>query len=129
MRRLVFLSVVAAAVLASGGTALAATLACNGGRCVGGDGPDTMYGSGGRYEIYSLKGGDLVRANAGGDFLVGGMVTDGGLSALCVACDADPATCGAARRATIGPSNESRCAVTGRLVRWTTRRDGRSSDG
>ena len=69
MRRLVFLSVVAAAVLASGGTALAATLACNGGRCVGGDGPDTMYGSGGRYEIYSLKGGDLVRANAGGDFV------------------------------------------------------------
>ena len=33
-----------------------------------------MYGSGVRDEIYSLKGGDLVRANAGGDLVNG----DGG---------------------------------------------------
>ena len=54
MRRLVLLVSVAAMVLVLGGTALAARLACNGGRCVGGDGPDSMYGSGGRDEIYSL---------------------------------------------------------------------------
>jgi Ca2+-binding RTX toxin-like protein len=74
VRRLVLLVVDAAAVLAAGGTALAATVACNGGKCVGGDGPDTMYGSGVRDEIYSLKGGDLVRANAGSDLVNG----DGG---------------------------------------------------
>ncbi len=66
--------VLAAAVLAAGGTALAAKVACNGGKCVGGDGPDSMYGSGVRDEIYSLKGGDLVRANAGSDLVNG----DGG---------------------------------------------------
>ena len=74
MSRLVLLVVVAAAVLAAGGTALAERLACDGGKCVGGDGPDTMYGSGVRGEIYSLKGGDLVRANAGSDLVNG----DGG---------------------------------------------------
>jgi Ca2+-binding RTX toxin-like protein len=74
VRRLVFLVVVAAAVLTVAGTALAATVACNGGKCVGGDGPDSMYGSGVRDEIYSLKGEDLVRANAGGDLVNG----DGG---------------------------------------------------
>ena len=68
MRRLVLL-----VVLAAGGTAVAATVACNGGRCVGGDGPDTMYGSGVRDETYSLMG-DLPHANAGGDFVNG----DGG---------------------------------------------------
>ena len=54
VRRLVLLVSVAAMVPVLGGTALAARLACNGGRCVGGDGPDSMYGSGGRDEIYSL---------------------------------------------------------------------------
>jgi Ca2+-binding RTX toxin-like protein len=72
VRRLVLL-----VVLAAGGTAVAATVACNGGRCVGGDGPDTMYGSGVRDEIYSLKGGDLLRANAGGDFVNGDGATTG----------------------------------------------------
>ena len=74
MRRLFVLVVVASAVLAAGGTALAERVACNGGKCVGSHGPDSMYGSGVRDEIYSLKGGDLVRANAGSDFVNG----DGG---------------------------------------------------
>ena len=71
MRRLVLLVSIAGLVLVAGGTALAATLACNGGKCVGGDRPDTMLGSDGRDEIYSLKGGDLVRANAGDDYVNG----------------------------------------------------------
>ena len=74
MRRLVLLLGVASLVLVAGGTALAATLACNGGKCVGGAGRDTMLGSDRQDEIYSLKGGDLVRANAGGDYVNG----DGG---------------------------------------------------
>ena len=68
------LGVAAALVLVAGGTALADRLACNGGKCVGGDGPDIMFGSGRQDEIYSLKGGDLVRAKAGGDHVNG----DGG---------------------------------------------------
>ncbi|QIN83804.1 hypothetical protein GBA63_15040 [Rubrobacter tropicus] len=73
-RTILVLTVVTAALLVAGGTALAATLACNGGRCVGSDGPDTMFGSPVRDSIYSLKGGDLVRGNAGADSING----DGG---------------------------------------------------
>lgn len=73
MRRLVVLMAVLAAVTAvAGGTALAATLACNGGRCVGGNGPDTMYGSAIRDQIYGRGGGDYVRGSASVDFLDGG---------------------------------------------------------
>jgi len=86
MKRMVLLlAVVATALLVAGGTALAATLACNGGKCVGGDGPDTMLGSPKRDAIYSLKGGDFVRGDAsddllngdgGGDRLIGGRGDD-----------------------------------------------------
>ena len=69
-------------VVCGGGTALAATLALIGGRCVGGDGPDgpdTMYGSVVRDEIYSLKGGprprerrrDFVNGDGGDDTVNG----------------------------------------------------------
>lgn len=74
MKKLFFIGMVAAVLLAAGGTALAATLACNGGRCVGTDGPDTMYGSDVRDVIFSLKGQDLVRGHKGSDTLNG----DGG---------------------------------------------------
>ena len=73
-RTVLLLAVVTTALLVAAGTALAATLACNGGKCVGGNGPDTMIGSPVRDEIYSLKGGDLVRGNGGNDLLNG----DGG---------------------------------------------------
>ena len=74
MKRLFLLGVVTAVLPAAGGTALAATLACNGGRCVGGNGPDTVYGSDVRDVIFSLKGKDLVRGAKGSDTLIG----DGG---------------------------------------------------
>ena len=75
MRRLFLLTaVVTAALMVAGGTALAATLACNGGRCMGSNGPDTMFGSPGRDAIFSLKGGDLVRGDSGSDLING----DGG---------------------------------------------------
>ena len=73
-RTALVLAVATAALLLVGGTALAATLACNGGRCVGSDGPDSMFGSAVRDNIFSLKGGDLVRGNLGNDVING----DGG---------------------------------------------------
>ena len=64
-------------MVCGGGTALAATLALIGGRCVGG--PDTMYGSVVRDEIYGLKGGprprerrrDFVNGDGGDDTVDG----------------------------------------------------------
>lgn len=85
MKRLFLLGVVTAVLPAAGGTALAATLACNGGRRVGGNGPDTVYGSDVRDVIFSLKGKDLVRGakgsgtrngDGGSDKLVGGRGDD-----------------------------------------------------
>jgi len=79
VRRLVLvLAITATVLLVAAGAVLAATLACNGGKCTGSDRPDTMYGSP-RYDaIYSLKGGDLVRGNAGDDLVNG----DGGWDRL-----------------------------------------------
>lgn len=78
MKNLFLLGMVTAVLLVVGGTALAATLACNGGRCVGSNGPDTMHGSDVRDVIFSLKGQDFVRGNKGSDTLNG----DGGADKL-----------------------------------------------
>ena len=79
VRRLVlFLAIMATVLLVAAGAALAATLACNGGRCTGSNNADTLYGSPRHDAIYSLKGADLVRGNAGDDLLNG----DGGWDRL-----------------------------------------------
>lgn len=79
MRKLVlFLAVASTVLLVAAGAALAATLACDGGKCTGSDKADTMYGSPRHDAIYSLKGQDLVRGNDGDDLVNG----DGGWDRL-----------------------------------------------
>jgi Ca2+-binding RTX toxin-like protein len=70
---LLLLAVVVGLLLVSG-VAIARTINCDGGQCRGTNSSDTMYGSGGRDNIYSLRGADLVRGNGGSDSVNG----DGG---------------------------------------------------
>ena len=55
-RSALLLAAMAVALLLVSGVALARTVNCDGGRCRGTDNADTMYGSNGRDQIYSLKG-------------------------------------------------------------------------
>jgi hypothetical protein len=76
MRRTVLMlaSMVAALLLACG-VALAATISCDGGLCVGTDKPDTMIGSRHRDTMKGSADNDSLMAHASADTVVGGATT------------------------------------------------------
>jgi RTX calcium-binding nonapeptide repeat (4 copies) len=65
-------------VLLASGVALALTINCDGGKCVGTTNKDSMYGSSMRDTIFGLKRADLMRGNGGADTVNG----DGGRDRL-----------------------------------------------
>ncbi len=84
-RTVVLVASMALAVLVAGGVALAATIDCTGGDCVGTRSGDAMFGSPKVDEEFGLGGGDLMygyeRADrmsggAGGDRMYGGIGRD-----------------------------------------------------
>jgi len=75
-RSVLLLLAVTVALLLASGVAIARTFNCDGGLCRGTNSSDTMYGSSGRDNIYSLGGADLVRGNGGSDSVNGGDADD-----------------------------------------------------
>jgi len=77
-RSVLLLAVVAVVLVLASGVALARTINCDGGRCLGTNNNDTMYGSSHRDTMYGLRGADLMRGNGRADSVNG----DGGRDRL-----------------------------------------------
>lgn len=71
-RSLTVATIVLCALLAFAGAALAATVRCEGGPCVGTPGGDQMRGTPGADAIFAKAGADRVRGGGSGDRLEGG---------------------------------------------------------
>ena len=82
------LAALALALLLTGGAALAATIACTGGECIGTDAsdnmqglnsrstPDQMFGLGAQDNIFANAGNDTASGGGGSDHLNGGLGND-----------------------------------------------------
>jgi len=73
------LAVLALGLLLTGGVALAASVFCTGGQCVGTEASDTMQGLDSRStpdQIFGLGARDSIFANAGDDEVIGGAGSD-----------------------------------------------------
>ena len=77
-RSVLLLAGVSLVLVLASGVALARTMNCDGGRCVGTNDKDSMYGSTKRNTMYGLEGADLLRGNGRGDTVNG----DGGRDRL-----------------------------------------------
>jgi Ca2+-binding RTX toxin-like protein len=77
-RSVLLLAGVSLVLVLASGVALARTINCDGGRCVGTNDRDSMYGSSKRDTIYGLKRADLLRGNGRADSVNG----DGGRDRL-----------------------------------------------
>lgn len=70
------LAIVGGAAAWFAGSALAATIHCTGGTCVGTNGFDVIYGTAGGDGIYGLDGYDGISGGGGADFIAGGNGSD-----------------------------------------------------
>lgn len=72
----VLLAAMGALVLLTAGAALAATVDCDGGRCVGTRNEDTLRGTGGVDKMFGFAGNDRISGSYSGDFVYGGSGID-----------------------------------------------------
>jgi Ca2+-binding RTX toxin-like protein len=77
-RSVLLLAAVALALTLASGVALARTIDCDGGKCLGTNNKDTMTGSPRRDIMYGFRGADLMRGNGRSDSVNG----DGGRDRL-----------------------------------------------
>jgi Ca2+-binding RTX toxin-like protein len=77
MRRVAFLlTVMGVALILASGVALAASIACSGGECLGTEGDDSMTGTDGYDLMYGLGGNDNMFGHFGNDDMFGGSGDD-----------------------------------------------------
>jgi hypothetical protein len=77
-RSVLLLAAVAVVLVLASGVALARTINCDGGRCLGTNNNDTMYGTSKRDTMYGFRGADLMRGYGRADSVNG----DGGRDRL-----------------------------------------------
>jgi Ca2+-binding RTX toxin-like protein len=70
-RAVILLAAIALAMVVGSGAAVAATIRCDGGKCVGTNRPDSMFGTDRRDAIFAKDGGDFVSGRARADNLNG----------------------------------------------------------
>jgi Ca2+-binding RTX toxin-like protein len=70
-RAVILLATVAVAVVVGSGVALAETIRCDGGKCVGTNRPDSMFGTDRHDAIFARDGGDFVSGRGRADNLNG----------------------------------------------------------
>jgi Ca2+-binding RTX toxin-like protein len=70
-RAVILLAAIALTVVVGGGVAVAATIRCDGGKCVGTNRHDSMFGTNRHDAIFARDGGDFVSGRRGADNLNG----------------------------------------------------------
>lgn len=70
-RAMILLATVAVAMVVGSGVALAATIRCDGGKCVGTNRPDSMFGTNRHDAMFARDGGDFVSGRGRADNLNG----------------------------------------------------------